>query len=105
MTGQIEAFLNLDDYLGKRVSEEQVRDLWNNGDEAALVATTACVRTWPEDFSDDTKYVSGASLDMRTYTLVTGGPTLQGQAIYEVFSWENNLTPVPFKHLRHLSHL
>jgi non-heme chloroperoxidase len=53
LTGLIRDFLNLDDYLGKRVSEETVRALWAAGVEASPVATWACVRTWLEDFQAD----------------------------------------------------
>lgn len=53
LTGQIEVFLNLDDYLGKRVSEETVRAMWSWGAAASPYATWACPRTWLEDFSTD----------------------------------------------------
>ena len=43
LTGLIGDFLNLDDYLGKRVSEETVRAMWNAGAEASPIATWACV--------------------------------------------------------------
>ena len=35
LTGLLGDFLNLDDYLGKRVSEETVRANWNAGAEAS----------------------------------------------------------------------
>ena len=35
LTGLVGDFLNLDDYLGKRVSEDTVRALWNAGAEAS----------------------------------------------------------------------
>ena len=35
LTGLLGDFLNLDDYLGKRVSEETVRNIWNAGAEAS----------------------------------------------------------------------
>jgi non-heme chloroperoxidase len=41
LDGIIGDFLNLDDYLGKRVSEQTVRALWNAGAEASPYAT------WP----------------------------------------------------------
>jgi non-heme chloroperoxidase len=53
LTGLIADFLNLDDYLGKRVSEETVRALWVAGAEASPYATWACVRTWLDDFTSD----------------------------------------------------
>ena len=53
LTGLLGDFLNLDDYLGKRVSEETVRNNWNAGAEASPIATWACVLTWLEDFHED----------------------------------------------------
>jgi len=53
LTGLLGDFLNLDDYLGERVSAETVRASWNAGAEASPVATWACPRGWLEDFSDD----------------------------------------------------
>ncbi len=53
LTGLLGNFLNLDDYLGKRVSEETVRALWNAGSEASPYATWACPPGWLDDFSDD----------------------------------------------------
>jgi pimeloyl-ACP methyl ester carboxylesterase len=46
-------FLNLDEYLGRRVSEETVRDAWNAGAAASPIATSACVPGWLEDFGED----------------------------------------------------
>jgi non-heme chloroperoxidase len=53
LTGLLGDFLNLDDYLGQRVSEETVRNNWNAGTGASPVATWACVLTWLEDFHQD----------------------------------------------------
>src|SRR3954447_1278679 len=53
LTGLLGDFLNLDDYLGERVSEETVRANWNAGAEASPIATWACPPGWLEDFSDD----------------------------------------------------
>jgi non-heme chloroperoxidase len=53
LTGLLGDFLNLDDYLGTRVSEETVRNNWNAGAGASPVATWACVMTWLEDFHQD----------------------------------------------------
>ena len=55
-------FLNLDEYLGKRVSEETVRAAWNAGAAASPIATWACVRGWLDDFSDDLKRVDVSTL-------------------------------------------
>jgi non-heme chloroperoxidase len=57
LQGLIGDFLNLDDYLGKRVSEETVRALWNAGAEAAPYATWACPPGWLDDFTDDIKRI------------------------------------------------
>jgi non-heme chloroperoxidase len=53
LTGLLADFLNLDNYLGKRVSEETVRAAWAAGAEASPYATWACVFGWLEDFSAD----------------------------------------------------
>jgi non-heme chloroperoxidase len=53
LTGLIGDFLNLNDYLGKLVSEETVRALWAAGVDASPYATWACVRTWLDDFQAD----------------------------------------------------
>jgi len=57
LTGLLKDFLNLDVYLGNRVSEETVRNAWNAGAEASPWATWACVLTWLEDFHADLKRV------------------------------------------------
>ena len=53
LTGMMENFLNLDEYLGKRVSEDTVRSLWNAGVGASPWGTWACPRTWLEDLAED----------------------------------------------------
>ena len=53
LTGLVENLLNLDDYLGKRVSEETVRSIWDAGADASPWATWACPPGWLADFSDD----------------------------------------------------
>jgi non-heme chloroperoxidase len=53
LTSLLADFLNLDDYLGTRVSEETVRTMWSAGVEASPWATWACVLTWLEDFHED----------------------------------------------------
>jgi non-heme chloroperoxidase len=57
LTGLLGDFLNLDDYLGKRVSEETVRARWAEGIDASPWATWACVLTWLEDFHEDIKRI------------------------------------------------
>jgi non-heme chloroperoxidase len=57
LTGLLGDFLNLDQYLGTRVSEETVRNLWNAGAAASPVATWACPPGWLDDFSEDVKRI------------------------------------------------
>jgi non-heme chloroperoxidase len=64
LSGLLRDFLNLDEYLGNRVSEETVRDFWNAGMAASLHATRACVLTWLDDFTADL-----ARLDVPTLIL------------------------------------
>jgi non-heme chloroperoxidase len=53
LTGMDQNFLNLDDYLGTRVSADTERYLWQTGMEASAEATWACPQGWLEDFSTD----------------------------------------------------
>lgn len=53
LTGLVNDFLNLEDYLGKRVSEETVRAIWDAGSMASPYATWACPPGWLEDFTHD----------------------------------------------------
>jgi non-heme chloroperoxidase len=53
LTGMDQNFLNLDDYLGTRVSADTERYLWQTGMEASPEATWACPQGWLEDFSTD----------------------------------------------------
>ena len=57
LTGLLGDFLNLDELLSSRVSEEIVRDIWNAGADASPWATHACVLTWLEDFYEDLKRI------------------------------------------------
>jgi pimeloyl-ACP methyl ester carboxylesterase len=57
LTGLVGNLLNLDDYLGKRVSDETVRVIWNAGAEASPWATWACPPGWLVDFSDDITHI------------------------------------------------
>jgi non-heme chloroperoxidase len=61
-TGLLGDFLNLDTYLGKRVSEETVRASWDAGADASPYATWACPRTWLDDFSADIKGIDVPTL-------------------------------------------
>jgi len=62
LQGLLGDFLNLDDYLGKRVSEETVRALWNAGAEASPYATWACVPGWLDDFAADIRRIDVPTL-------------------------------------------
>jgi non-heme chloroperoxidase len=62
LTGLLADFLNLDDYLGTRVSEETVRTAWNAGAEASPWATWACVLTWLDEFQEDIKRIDVPTL-------------------------------------------
>lgn len=64
LTGLVADFLNLDEYLGKRVSEETVRAFWNAGAEASPIATWACPVGWLEDFSQDIRRIDVPTLIM-----------------------------------------
>jgi non-heme chloroperoxidase len=57
LTGLLGDFLNLDDYLGKRVSKATVHTMWNAGSEASPIATWACVLTWLDDYQEDIKRI------------------------------------------------
>ena len=62
LTGLLGDFLNLDQYLGQRVSEETVRNAWNAGAEASPIATWACVPGWLDDFAEDIKRIDVPTL-------------------------------------------
>lgn len=62
LTGLLADFLNLDDYLGERVSEETVRDAWNAGAMASPWATWACVDGWLDDFARDIERIDVPTL-------------------------------------------
>jgi non-heme chloroperoxidase len=64
LAGMLKDFLNLDDYLGSRVSEDTVRSLWNAGNEASPEATWACPRTWLEDYEHDVARIDIPTLIM-----------------------------------------
>ena len=48
-----DAFYNLDELLGNRISDEVVRDSWNVGAGASAVGTVSCPPTWITDFRQD----------------------------------------------------
>jgi non-heme chloroperoxidase len=53
-------FYNLDETLGKRISEEVVRASWNTATRSAPVAAYAVVPSWLEDFRGDVEAVKAA---------------------------------------------
>ncbi|MAT06228.1 MAG: alpha/beta hydrolase [Acidimicrobiaceae bacterium] len=53
LTGFFDAFYNLDETLGIRISDEVVRDSWNVGAGASAVGTVSCPPTWITDFRQD----------------------------------------------------
>ena len=57
LTGLIGDFLNLDEYLGNRVSEETARAVWDAGADASPWATWACPPGWLDDFGEDIKRI------------------------------------------------
>jgi len=64
LTGLVADFLNVDEYLGKRVSEETVRAIQDAGASASPWATWACVPGWLDDFSVDIRQVDVPTLIM-----------------------------------------
>jgi len=62
LSGLLADFLNTDEYLGTRVSEDTVRSLWNAGAEASPYATWACVRAWLDDYAEDIKRIDVPTL-------------------------------------------
>jgi len=53
LTGFFENFYNLDEFLGKRISEEALRESWTVAVGASAIATLACPDTWITDFRAD----------------------------------------------------
>jgi len=87
LTGLLKDFLNLEDYLGKRVSEETVRGLWNAGAEAGAHATWACPPGWLTDFSDDITHLDVPTLIIHGTAdriLPIGG---QGRRLHAALPW------------------
>jgi non-heme chloroperoxidase len=62
LTGLVGDFLNLDTYLGNRVSEETVRAIWDAGADASPYATWACPPGWLDDFGTDIKRIDVPTL-------------------------------------------
>jgi non-heme chloroperoxidase len=57
LTAILGDFLNLDDYLGDRVSKDTVHTMWNAGAGASSYATWACPLTWLDDYEEDIKRI------------------------------------------------
>jgi non-heme chloroperoxidase len=55
-------FYNLDETLGKRISDEVVRSSWNVAVQASAVGTLKCVDSWLEDFRSDAEKIDVPSL-------------------------------------------
>jgi pimeloyl-ACP methyl ester carboxylesterase len=62
LTAFFNDFYNLDVLLGKRISEEAVRDSWNVAAGASPIATWACPQTWHTDFRDDLRKIDVPTL-------------------------------------------
>jgi non-heme chloroperoxidase len=83
LTDFFAAFYNLDVLLGKRISDEVVRDSWNVAAGASPKGTSACVPTWLTDFRPDLPKIDVPTLvvhgdaDRILPITVTGGPHLQ----------------------------
>jgi non-heme chloroperoxidase len=64
LTAFLGAFFNTDVLLGKRVSDEVVRDSWNIAAGASPIGTWSCPPTWHTDFRDDLKGIDIPTLVM-----------------------------------------
>ena len=64
LTDFLAAFFNTDVLLGKRVSDEVVRDSWNIAAGASPIGTWSCPPTWHTDFRDDLKQIDVPTLVM-----------------------------------------
>ena len=61
-TGFYENFYNLDENLGKRISQEAVTASWNTATASAPIAAYAVVPTWLEDFRGDVAKVRASGV-------------------------------------------
>jgi non-heme chloroperoxidase len=62
LTGLTGDLFNLDENLGKRISEETVRASWDAAAQGSAYATWACPPGWLEDFSADIKRIDVPTL-------------------------------------------
>jgi non-heme chloroperoxidase len=65
LTAFLKDFYNLDTFLGKRVSEEVVRDSWNVGAGASPKGTFDCPAAWVSDFRNDLARIDVPTLVMQ----------------------------------------
>jgi non-heme chloroperoxidase len=64
LTDFLAAFFNTDVLLGKRVSDEVVRDSWNIAAGASPIGTWSCPPTWHTDFRGDLTHIDVPTLVM-----------------------------------------
>jgi pimeloyl-ACP methyl ester carboxylesterase len=64
LTEFLAAFFNTDVLLGKRVSDEVVRDNWNVAAGSSPIGTWSCPPTWHTDFRDDLTHIDVPTLVM-----------------------------------------
>jgi non-heme chloroperoxidase len=64
LTGFLSAFYNTDELMGKRISEEVVRDSWNIAAGASPIGTWSCPPTWHTDFRSDLTQIDVPTLVM-----------------------------------------
>jgi non-heme chloroperoxidase len=64
LTEFLATFFNTDVLLGKRVSDEVVKDSWNIAAGASPIGTWSCPPTWHTDFRDDLKQIDVPTLVM-----------------------------------------
>jgi non-heme chloroperoxidase len=82
LTAFYQNFYDLDLFLGKRISEEVVRDSWNVAAGASPTGTLQCVPTWLTDFRPDLPKIDVPALvlhgtaDRILPISATGGPHL-----------------------------
>ena len=62
LTSFLTNFYNVDDNLGKRLSDEVIRLSWNIAAGASPIGTLACVSAWLTDFREDLKRIDVPTL-------------------------------------------
>ena len=62
LTSFLTNFYNVDDNVGKRLSEEVIRLSWNIAAGASPIGTLACVSAWLTDFREDLKRIDVPTL-------------------------------------------